>query len=57
MATQDTATEDPFERCAHCGAVFEPGVRYPVTTRRDGDGLEVYSFCDCECQAAWDDGD
>lgn len=54
MATQDTADGDPFERCAHCGARFDSGVRYPATTRRDGDGIEVYSFCDGECRAAWD---
>lgn len=45
---------DPFDVCAHCGARFETGVRYPVATWRDEDGeLYVVSFCDDACEAAW----
>lgn len=55
MATDD-GHADAFETCAHCGAQFDPGVRYPATTRRGADGsLAVYSFCDSACQAAWNE--
>lgn len=57
MATDDkvgTPPERPLETCAHCGAAFEPGVRYPTTSRRDDDGrLELFAFCDEACQTAW----
>lgn len=55
-----SATGDghPFEGCANCGASFEHGVSYPVETREGPDGeLELHSFCDEDCRAAWaDDG-
>lgn len=58
MATENAgAGDDPFDGCAHCGARFEPGVRYPATTRRGDDGtVSIYSFCDDECRAAWSRG-
>lgn len=45
-----------FERCAHCGRRFERDVRYPATVEEGDDGtLQVLSFCDEDCQAAWSD--
>lgn len=44
----------PFEACAHCGNRFELGVDYPVTSRRESGDLVFYSFCDEECQRAWE---
>lgn len=47
-----------FDGCAHCGREFEPDVRYPATVREADDGtLQVLSFCDEDCQAAWRDDD
>lgn len=44
----------PFEACATCGSDFEVDVNYPVVVRENGDGeLELYSFCDECCEAAW----
>lgn len=56
--SSEAAASDPFEHCAYCGDRFDRDVWYPVVTRRDEAGeLQVYSFCDESCQAAWDDGD
>lgn len=50
----DRMNQHPFRECAHCGASFEPGVSYPVETCEGPDGqLELYSFCDEACRAAW----
>lgn len=47
--------EPTFENCDHCGTQFEEAVRYPVTAHEDADGtIELYSFCDDTCQAAWE---
>ncbi|MFC6826977.1 DUF7576 family protein [Halopelagius fulvigenes] len=49
--------EDPaanLRMCAHCGTVFEVGVRYPVVTLRGTDGTPLlFSFCGEECETAW----
>lgn len=42
-----------FETCANCGTPFQSDVTYPAVTRRDDGDVNVYSFCDQECQAAW----
>lgn len=53
MASED-ADRSPFEACAHCGTPFKPDKRYPALTRVGPDeSLELYSFCDEECKAAW----
>lgn len=45
---------NPFSRCASCGKTLALGVSYPVTTIFDDDGeLELYSFCDGDCQREW----
>ncbi len=51
-----TGTNSPavFECCSHCGRRFEQDVRYPVTVEEDDDGtLSIHSFCDDDCQDAW----
>lgn len=54
MTTRD-ANDSVFDACSRCGAAFEPDVRYPTVTREASDGrLELYSFCDAECLAAWE---
>lgn len=57
MEAENVATDGdryPFEACATCGSRFEFDVSYPVVSRRGQDGtLELYSFCDEECQADW----
>lgn len=46
--------EHPFDACAYCGEPFEADVSYPVVAREtDGGDLELYSFCDASCEAAW----
>lgn len=52
----DGADLSPFGACANCGDPFEPDVSYPVVTGDGPDGeMELYSFCDEACQAAWED--
>lgn len=47
---------DPFTRCGNCGKTLALGVSHPVTTRYDDDGeLQLYSFCDGDCQREWND--
>lgn len=49
------SSRNPFDTCDYCGARFEPGIRYPVSTYTNDDReLELYSFCDSTCQAAWE---
>jgi hypothetical protein len=46
----------PFEACAECGVPFKPEQSYPAAAERDDDGsLQVHSFCDDDCLAAWQD--
>lgn len=46
--------ENPFGVCASCGSTLFHGREYPVSTKLDDDGnLELYSFCDDECQSTW----
>lgn len=41
--------------CANCGDRLQLNEWCPVVTRTDGDGnLQLYSFCDEECMAAWE---
>lgn len=47
--------EHPFGACANCGKPFQLGVEYPVTTSVQEGELEVYSFCDEDCMAEWED--
>lgn len=56
MAAEDQHRNgDPFEACANCGTSFEIGIHYPALTRQEPDGsLGLYSFCDRDCQAAWE---
>lgn len=52
--TTNELREWSLKACDHCGRRFEPDVRYPATTRESTDGtVELYSFCDDACQAAW----
>lgn len=49
-----STTRYPFDACAHCGTRFELGVTYPVERREEPDGeFQLYSFCNDECQDAW----
>lgn len=51
----DDLPETTFETCDYCGGSFEYDVSYPVVTCRDESGdVELYSFCDEECQQAWE---
>lgn len=44
-----------FESCAYCDAWLERDVQHPVTVQEDDDGaLGIYSFCDHDCQEAWE---
>lgn len=45
--------EHPFGTCANCGKPFRYDVEYPVTTIEEDD-LQIYSFCDEQCQAEWE---
>jgi len=55
--TVEDAAPEPFEACAHCGRRLRRGVRYPATAENAPDReLQLYSFCDEECQRAWRDG-
>lgn len=41
--------------CAYCGDHSELDEWQPVVTRTDDDGeLQIYSFCDETCRAAWE---
>lgn len=41
-------------RCHHCGTAIDTAEWYPVVTSTDETGaLELYSFCDTQCRAAW----
>lgn len=54
MSVERSATE-PFESCSYCNGWFKRGVRYPVTVREgDGRELQIHSFCDSNCQDAWE---
>lgn len=56
-AKAETMDSGPFGSCANCGKQFEPNVTYPVETREAADGtLQLYSFCDDDCQRAWQAG-
>lgn len=46
--------DHPLNRCANCGQSFEYDVEYPVTTRVEDGEIQVYSFCDEDCQAEWE---
>lgn len=47
----------PFDACAFCGDSFDHGVSYPVVVRDcPHGGLDLYSFCDGRCRAAWREG-
>lgn len=49
------STRMEFIACDYCDAPFEVDTRYPVTVREDADGnVQLYSFCDEECQKAWE---
>ncbi|MFB6179540.1 MAG: hypothetical protein ABEI77_07455 [Halorientalis sp.] len=44
----------PMARCHHCGTAIDTAEWYPVVTSTDETGaLELYSFCDTQCRAAW----
>lgn len=44
-----------FVACDHCRSSFDIDVRYPVSAHEGPDGdLELYSFCDEDCQQAWE---
>jgi|GEM_PF-6515584 len=53
----DRSVLRPFDGCANCGAAFQTGVRYPVVARQTATGLEIHSFCDEDCEAAWRDAE
>lgn len=54
MSAEHSATE-LFESCSYCHGWFKRGVRYPVTVREGDDGdLQIHSFCDSNCQDAWE---
>lgn len=42
-----------FDACDECGRPFEPNTTYPVLTASDDGAMELYSFCDDECLATW----
>ncbi|WP_436926413.1 DUF7576 family protein [Halosimplex amylolyticum] len=44
------------ERCAHCGAPFEEGTRYPTTTDGEAGDLRVLTFCSEVCAGEYHDG-
>lgn len=46
--------DDPFGRCANCGAPLEQGVQYPVSTETEDGEFTLHSFCDAECQREWE---
>lgn len=55
MSSGETA-QDVFDACAHCGAPFEREIRYPAQLTEGPDGeSRLYSFCDAECQRAWNE--
>lgn len=43
------------DSCAHCGAILNGDDWYPVVTiTATHNGPNLYSFCDEDCQAAWE---
>lgn len=44
--------------CSHCGTPIDTTEWYPIVTETTGtDSVILHSFCDEECQNAWDDGE
>lgn len=40
--------------CVQCGATYDPSDWYPTVAVQVEDGIEIYSFCSTNCQAAWE---
>lgn len=56
--TDQDSNHDPsfYEHCAHCEDSLTSGKWHPVVSdSHDGTVVALYSFCDDECRAAWDD--
>ncbi|MFB6166294.1 MAG: hypothetical protein ABEJ31_14130 [Haloarculaceae archaeon] len=55
MASSHDEGAGPFDACAHCGAPFQPEVRYPATLASGADDeVQLLSFCDATCRRAWE---
>lgn len=43
--------------CDHCGATLPSDEWFPATDVVEDGRLEIYSFCNEECQQFWSDGE